>query len=599
MFWRRDCVFAIQCLCVTVVAYGSPTGQQISDQVSQASYRHYLDDELYTHTGDDRMWGPEHDLARDNIVTIFESFDLQVELHPFTYNSETYYNVVATQTGTVYPNQQYLIGAHFDSYYYGTAPSGGADDNASGVAGVLEVARLLSQYETAYTITYIAFDREEQWMVGSYAYVLDHLGDDIVGMINLDMIAWDPGDYSVEVEAQPEFDFFADQVVAALNEYAPDLIVETPGPGPSDNLPFEEFGWPACGVVEDDVYTIWSGEGNPCYHQPCDTVDTPGYLDYAFATDITRAMAGFLADASALDLATRDCNHNEILDADEILADPQLDCNDNGTVDTCEAGYGDCNVNGTPDFCDIAEGISEDCTGNGIPDECEPDCNDTGVADTCDILYGTSLDCNWNDVPDDCDISSGESEDDDGNGVPDECERIPVTLAAEGGRYLSVTLDLHPTLPVALYVTSPDYPCLERYAQEDGRLADAPVYAAMEEWGVVQLYGTDIMPDTIYEVRAEPAFGDPSEPGTATTAAWGDTVGNFVGGEWTTPDGTVDFVDISATVDAFRHLPSAPPWPWCDIAPWQPQGIIDFEDIGYCVDAFKGHAYPFEIPACP
>ena len=45
----------------------------------------------------------------------------------------------------------------------------------------------------------------------------------------------------------------------------------------------------------------------------------------------------------------------------------------------------DCNHNGIADACDIAEGTSQDCTGNGIPDECEDDCNHNGIADVCDV----------------------------------------------------------------------------------------------------------------------------------------------------------------------------------------------------------------------
>ena len=51
----------------------------------------------------------------------------------------------------------------------------------------------------------------------------------------------------------------------------------------------------------------------------------------------------------------------------------------------------DLNENGVADSCDIAAGTSEDCTGNGVPDESEPDCNNNGVADSCDIFAGSSV----------------------------------------------------------------------------------------------------------------------------------------------------------------------------------------------------------------
>ena len=82
----------------------------------------------------------------------------------------------------------------------------------------------------------------------------------------------------------------------------------------------------------------------------------------------------------------------------------------------------DCNGNGIPDECDISSASSSDVNGNGIPDECEPDCNGNLVPDDHDIAIGTSLDCNSNSVPDECDISDGISPDCDLNGVPDECD---------------------------------------------------------------------------------------------------------------------------------------------------------------------------------
>lgn len=67
----------------------------------------------------------------------------------------------------------------------------------------------------------------------------------------------------------------------------------------------------------------------------------------------------------------------------------------------------DCNLNGIGDDEDLSAGTSQDCDGDGIPDECllvADDCNQNGVPDGCDVGSGTSLDCNENGVPDECDI---------------------------------------------------------------------------------------------------------------------------------------------------------------------------------------------------
>jgi hypothetical protein len=271
-------------------AAGTGPGLAAADQVTEASYRDFLDNWLYTHIGDDRGYGPEHDLARDNIVDFFEFYGLDVTLEPFQYGGDTYSNVVASMTGTIHPDQEYILGAHFDS-----VNNPGADDNASGCALVLEAARILSQYDSAYTIRFIAFDREEQGLIGSSAYVDDHFGDDILGMVSTDMVAYNTGADSVDINGGAESLILRNALVNAVAEYGDGLNAAPVGPsGSSDHAPFEDAGYAACLFIED-----W---GNPNYHQQTDNVDMPGYIDYAYATRMTRSVVGWLADAAEVDV---------------------------------------------------------------------------------------------------------------------------------------------------------------------------------------------------------------------------------------------------------------------------------------------------------
>ena len=116
------------------------------------------------------------------------------------------------------------------------------------------------------------------------------------------------------------------------------------------------------------------------------------------------------------DLGITDCNNNGVDDSEDISNGTSQDCDGNGipdecdpdcdndgTPDDCEA---DCNDNGTPDDCESFT----DCNDNGVPDECDPDCDNDGTPDECEA------DCDDDGVPDEC-------EDDlNGNGVPDDCE---------------------------------------------------------------------------------------------------------------------------------------------------------------------------------
>jgi Iap family predicted aminopeptidase len=104
------------------------------------------------------------------------------------------YNVIAMMTGKVNPSRVLIIGAHHDSYTGIPNNAPGADDNASGVAGVLETARILKKnnFQNPYTIKFITFAAEEYDMLGSRDYVNKAVssGEDIQMMINFDMISF-------------------------------------------------------------------------------------------------------------------------------------------------------------------------------------------------------------------------------------------------------------------------------------------------------------------------------------------------------------------------------------------------------------------------
>ncbi len=97
-----------------------------------------------------------------------------------------------------------------------------------------------------------------------------------------------------------------------------------------------------------------------------------------------------------------------------------------GIVEQSGAAYvfgiaGDCNANDLLDPCEVAEGLTEDCSGDGIPDECDPDCNGNGEPDTCDVFEGTSTDCDHDGILDECELDN----DADGDGVEDCVDGCP------------------------------------------------------------------------------------------------------------------------------------------------------------------------------
>jgi len=294
--WFLSVIGIAVALCIVASAAMAQTTAEIVGQISQTSYTSYLNDLLYTHTGDNRGFGAQHDLAQANIVSQFNSFGLQTTLDPFLYGGSTYYNVVATLPGTTArSNEIFIVGAHYDS-----VSNPGADDNASGVAGVLEAARVLSQFKFEATLKFVAFDREEQGLYGSSAWVSEFGGADIRGMISLDMIAFnDPGSRhdTALLYGRSASDSVKTALANAINLYGGGITVSDLGQfDASDHAPFEWNGKPACLLIEGAMVT--NNYSNPYYHTASDSVDTTNYIDYVYATRMTQSTVGYLADAA-------------------------------------------------------------------------------------------------------------------------------------------------------------------------------------------------------------------------------------------------------------------------------------------------------------
>jgi len=89
-----------------------------------------------------------------------------IQLDTFITSGQTLYNIVITKTGTLYPEEFIIIDGHYDTY---NGP--GVNDNGTGTAIVLEVARILKDIPTEYSIKFIHFSAEEMGLIGSSHYV--------------------------------------------------------------------------------------------------------------------------------------------------------------------------------------------------------------------------------------------------------------------------------------------------------------------------------------------------------------------------------------------------------------------------------------------
>ncbi len=218
------------------------------------------------------LYHPHNDLAADFIFQTLNRFNLSPSNQIY---SSTGRNVLGVKTGTDYPNQEFIICAHYDDMPP-QPPSPGADDNASSVAVVLEAARLLSQIPTPYTIIFALWDEEEMGSWGSRQYALQSYlaGEDIVGVVNLEMLGWDSDDDGLfDISTRPIANSveLANLVDSLANLYNLGLTsaIFNPGTTASDHASFWNHGYSA--IVFSEAF--FSGDGNPYYHTSNDKIE--------------------------------------------------------------------------------------------------------------------------------------------------------------------------------------------------------------------------------------------------------------------------------------------------------------------------------------
>jgi Zn-dependent M28 family amino/carboxypeptidase len=220
------------------------------------------------------------------------SYGLAVESDYFPYRGRKFRNIIGRAAG--HPSRPLIVlGAHLDAVE-GTP---GADDNASGLAVLLEAARVLTQARLHAPVLFCGFNLEEVGMIGSSYFVakLSKTGVKIGGMISLEMVGYtDPRPGAQKYPAGLSWvypdrgDFIGIignwnssallRAVARGMRQVRGLAVETlsvPGAGAllpavrlSDHAPFWDAGYPALMVTDTAFYR------NPNYHGRTDTLET-------------------------------------------------------------------------------------------------------------------------------------------------------------------------------------------------------------------------------------------------------------------------------------------------------------------------------------
>lgn len=297
------------------------------------------------------------------------------------------------------------------------------------------------------------------------------------------------------------------------------------------------------------------------------------------------------------------CNGLEEFDVDGCVCDQGADpCTDPDRVH-CDEANDECVECLIDEHCDDGASCTTDsCVGSVCeitPVECPKN-------QGCDPVDGVCRFCADTPTGMCCNPADGlMTPIDDGNSCTEDLcvsggtvEHIPFALPpmAEGIASRSIMVTPQPsgsTHPVALHLSSPNFPCLSRFLDGDGTIVDEPVFQTPANWGTVIVTRQDIVPSatdnpTVYEIRA---VCDAFDQGTTDAAEaipylWGD-VNN---------DRIVDSFDVLCVLDGFRGLFENCSFVAVNLTPCIPDDLMDMFDILSVLDAFGGEPFPCASP---
>lgn len=249
------------------------------------------------------------DRAKVYVHSAFEAAGLTVTEQTYEFDGRRVTNLIADPPGATTDATPYIVGAHYDSAI-GTP---GADDNASGVAVMLELARRTTAKPPGVPLRFVAFTLEEPPThatrhQGSRVFVkrLTEAGGQVAGAIILEMVGltipkqqyplflrWagypEAGNF-IGIVGNGASKPLGERVLRGMRKN-PALPVESlfvwlngwiiPDTRLSDHAPFWDKGFPALMITDTAFFR------NPNYHGPNDTADT---LDYAFMAELVRSL---------------------------------------------------------------------------------------------------------------------------------------------------------------------------------------------------------------------------------------------------------------------------------------------------------------------
>ena len=249
--------------------------------------------------------------AGELVQARFQQLNLPVQRNESATTPFPTSNIIVEIPGVSRPEEVVLVGAHYDAFH------GGADDNSTGMAAVLELARVLSQYKFERTLRFVGFDMEEFGLIGSSRYIHEQTGPErIVASMVFDCIGYydsrpgtqqslpglpspSTGDFLAvfgnDVSSQRVSELFAINEALKLAKVTP-IIAPRDGTTPltgnllrSDHAPFWLTGREAVFLTDTANFR------NPHYHRDTDTVDTLDPISFRRSVQLSAATVAYWA----------------------------------------------------------------------------------------------------------------------------------------------------------------------------------------------------------------------------------------------------------------------------------------------------------------
>ena len=225
-----------------------------------------------------------YDSATQWVVNKYTQLGYAPVIDTFKYGTKNSYNVIIEKPGSQ-SDAWIIVGAHLDA----VSISPGANDNGSGVAATLEIARILKNVDCKVGVRIINFGAEEQGLQGSNHYVNNTLSstDNIQLMLNLDQLGGTLGQNNTRIKCERDEDdnpsmnnvlssLKTDTLGRLINLYTTLIPVRSKAYG-SDYMPFQNAGYVITGLYQESV--------DPNYHSANDKLEN---MDIASTTEVIK-----------------------------------------------------------------------------------------------------------------------------------------------------------------------------------------------------------------------------------------------------------------------------------------------------------------------